>query len=414
MNRGKLALIIRREYLESVRKKSFLFGLVATPAVFALAIFLPLMAGGMLAEETPSLAVYDETGTFGEALRARMEADDEDRPAGAPRPELTVHTPAQGPSPGTLDTMVEAGDLSGWLLIPEDFQQTGAFEFHAESVLNLAVMQDLEHRLGRLLAERRAEAAGFALAEVEPLLKPVELKVFRIGDADRETDPETLYLHAILAVMMLFFALLPTGQILMRSVIEEKSNRVVEVLLSSVTPRELMVGKILGLGAVGLTMLAVWGAAALLLTLQTGRPLPIRGGEAGIFVLYFLPGYFFYAALLGAVGSVCSSEREAQPFMTPISLMLMLPAMLGLTLGQNPDHIVARVMSFVPFFTPSLMLFRSVIQPPPAWEIAATWLTLTGFTVAMFWVSSRVFRVGILLTGKRPTVPEIARWIWAR
>jgi ABC-2 type transport system permease protein len=413
VNRGKLLLIIRREYLESVRKKSFLFGLVATPAIFALAIVLPLIGGGMLAEDVVRLAVYDETGTFGGPLRERVEQDDEP-PAGLPRAEITVHTPGTGPSPLTLDAMTEAGDLSGWLRIPEDFQRSGTFEFHARTVLNLAVMQDLEHRLGRLLTERRAEAAGLPMADVETLLRPVELKVFRIGEGDRETDPEKLYLQAVLAVMMLFFALLPTGQILMRSVIEEKSNRVVEVLLSSVTPRELMVGKILGLGAVGLTMLAVWGAAALLLTLQTGRALPIPGSLAGVFLLYFLPGYFFYAALLGGVGSVCSSEREAQPFLTPISLMLMLPAMLGLTLGQNPDHVVARVMSFVPFFTPSLMLFRSVVQPPPAWEIAATWVTLVAFTVAMFWASSKVFRVGILLTGKRPTVPEIARWIWAR
>jgi len=413
VNLAKVRHVVRREYLESVRKRSFLFGLVATPVIFVVAIFLPLLAGGMFADETVTLAVLDESGAFGDELRTRM-TQDEDRPPGMPRPEITVVQPGLGPGPQALDAMVAAGDLSGWVRIPRDFQRSGSFEFHAKTALNLPVMQDVEHRLNRLLTERRAEAAGFAMADVEVLLQPVDLKIFRSGDPGRETDPEVLYLHAIVAVMMLFFALLPTGQILMRSVIEEKSNRVVEVLLSSVTPRELMVGKILGLGAVGLTMLGVWGAAALLLNLKTGRDLPIRPDEAGIFVLYFVPGYFFYAALLGAVGSVCSSEREAQPFMTPISLMLMLPAMMGFALGQNPDHLVARVLSFIPFFTPSLMLFRSVIHPPPAWEIAATWLTLTAFTVAMFWISSRVFRIGILLTGKRPTVPEIARWIWAR
>lgn len=411
MNRAKVALIIRREYLESVRKRSFLFGLVATPAIFVIAVFLPLLTGGMLADDEVHLAVVDDTGIYGELLRANLEQEPAE--GSAARPEVTVWGPGQAPVAQSLDALVTAGDLSGWLRIPRDFQRTGAFEFHVRSVLDLAVVEDLEHRIGRLLTEQRAEAAGLAMTDVEAIMRPLDLKVFRIG-AESETDPETLYIHAILAVMMLFFALLPTGQILMRSVIEEKTNRVVEVLLSSVTPRELMVGKILGLGAVGLTMLGVWAAAAALLTLKTGRALPIEGTEAAVFVLYFFPGYFFYAALLGAIGSVCSQERDAQPFLTPISLMVMLPAMLGLALAQNPDHVIARVMSFVPFFTPSLMLFRTVIQPPPAWEIAATWLTLTASTVGMFWVSSRVFRVGILLTGKRPTIPEIARWVWAR
>lgn len=110
---------------------------------------------------------------------------------------------------------------------------------------------------------------------------------------------------------------------------------------------------------------------------------------------------------------MCSQERDAQPFLTPISLMLVMPILLGVAIAQNPDHLAARILSFVPFFTPSLMLFRFTIQPPPAWEIAATWGTLVAGTAAMFWIASRVFRTGILMTGKRPTLPEIVRWIGA-
>ncbi|NNE43593.1 MAG: ABC transporter permease, partial [Gemmatimonadetes bacterium] len=146
---------------------------------------------------------------------------------------------------------------------------------------------------------------------------------------------------------------------------------------------------------------------------QGGRPFPVQPGEVGVFLLYFFPGYFLYAALLGAIGSVCTTERDAQPFLTPISLMLVLPILLGIAIAQNPDHGVARALSFVPFLTPSLMMFRYTIQPVSAAEIAATWTTLVASTVAMFWVASRVFRTGILMTGKRPTLPEIARWIGA-
>jgi ABC-2 type transport system permease protein len=197
-------------------------------------------------------------------------------------------------------------------------------------------------------------------------------------------------------------------------VIEEKANRVIEVLLSSVTPKELMVGKIVGLGAVGLTLLGAWAACGLLLALRSAGAFPINAREVGVFVLYFFPGYFLYAALLGSIGSICNSEREAQPFQLPINLMLIFPVMLGFAIAQNPDHLLTRVVSFIPFFTPSLMLFRFTIKEPPLWEIAATWMTLLVGTVGMFWVSSRVFRIGILLYGKRPTIPEVARWVWAR
>lgn len=414
MNRHKVALVIRREYLESVRKKSFLFGLVATPLLFALMVFLPLVAGGLLADGEPApLAVVDHTGIYGERLQRSVEEDPGDRGVGR-LPELTVWTPEDAPSRAALDDDVASGRLSGWILLPADFEETGRFEFHAETVLDMAVTESLEHRVGRMLSEKKAADAGLSLEAAEELLRPPEMKVFRIGDDDAETDPEKLYLRAVMLVMMLFFALLPTGQILMRSVIEEKSNRVVEVLLSSVTPKELMVGKIIGLGAVGLTMLGAWAAAGALLVMRSGGTLPIRGDEIGVFLLYFFPGYFLYAALLGAVGSVCSEERDAQPFLTPISLMLIFPILLGFTIAQNPDHILARVLSFIPFFTPSLVLFRFTIQPPPVGEMVATWLVLVAGTVAMFWISSKVFRTGILLTGKRPTIPEIARWVWAR
>jgi ABC-2 type transport system permease protein len=252
---------------------------------------------------------------------------------------------------------------------------------------------------------------GIDAASVDELLRPAEMTTFQVGrEGGRETDFTTVYLRAVTLVLILFFALLPTGQILMRSVIEEKSNRVIEVLLSSVTPKELMVGKIFGLGGVGLTLLGVWAVCAALLIWRSGTS-PWDARLAMIFILYFIPGYFFYAAALASVGSICTSEREAQPFLTPISLMLVFPVMIGIMIAQSPDHPLARILSFVPFFTPSLMLFRHAIREPPAWETMATLGALVAFTVLMIAASARIFEIGILLTGKRPTIPEVVRWL---
>lgn len=401
MNLTKVMCVVRREYVESVRKRSFLFGLVATPLMMSAMIVLPLFSEGILANEVLRVGVLDRSGgNFGARLVESAEA---------PLELELIPTPT---TDSALASRVEAGNLTGWLELPTDFAQSGEFTYRSESITNFTVLENLQVRVGRVLARERAAGFGLDSDAADRLLEGAELRTIRIGKAgESEVDFMQVYMHAVLLVMTLFFALIPTGHILMRSVIEEKSNRVIEVLLSSVTPLELMVGKIVGLGAVGLTLLGTWAAVGAFLSLRLGRTLPISAEEIGVFMLYFVPGYFLFAALLGSIGAICSSERDAQPFLTPISLLLILPVMMGVVLAQAPDHWLVRVLSFFPPLTPSLMLFRYAIKQPPAWEIAATWSTLVLATAAMFWMSSRVFRVGILMTGKRPTLPEIARWI---
>jgi ABC-2 type transport system permease protein len=405
----RVACILRREYVESVRKKSFLFGLVATPVIMLAMIFLPLLSGGLLGADRIVIGVLDRTGEYGERLAGA------DWPAGEAarvRPTFIVHDGAGAPSPADLDAQVAAGELSGWVLLPADLEETGRFDYRSESVTNVVVLQALETRLDRILAETRAVEMGLAAPDVERLLASASMRTIRLGDGGgTEADFSQVYLKAVALVMILFFALIPTGHILMRSVIEEKSNRVIEVLISSVSPLELMVGKVIGLGAVGLTLLGVWAAAGLLLSLRFGQVLPVSTGELAVFVAFFFPGYFFFAALLGSIGSVCSAERDAQPFLTPISLSLMFPVLIGFAIAQNPDHIVARVLSFFPPFTPSLVLFRYAIKPPPVLELVAAWIVLVAATALMLFVAARVFRVGILMTGKRPTIPEMLRWV---
>lgn len=411
MNWSKVRQVIRREYVESVRKKSFLFGLVATPLMMLGLIALPLFSGDLLAERAVVVGVLDLSEGHGAQLEATLA---EEPPERRDRLRLVVHRPPGPPSPAALDARVASGELTAWIRLPADFAETGVAEYRAESITNLGVLSSLEQLLQRVLARERAARFDLAEEDVEVLLTGVELETYRIGQEDREASFDQVYFHAVALVMIMFFALVPTGQILMRSVIEEKASRVIEVLLSSLDARELMVGKIVGLGTVGLTLIVAWTAIGAVIASRLGSGFPIGGDDLGVFVLYFVPGYFFYAALLGSVGSICHQERDAQPFMTPISLLLILPVMLGFAIAQSPDHVLVRVASFVPFLTPSLMMFRFTIQPPPAWELAATWLALVAATVAMFWASSRIFRIGILMTGKRPTVPEVARWIRAR
>lgn len=409
MNTAKVREIIRREFVESVRKKSFVFGLVATPALLLLLISLPVLVKGIVGPESVELWIIDRTAKYGELLRDSLM--EEPSTPGAPVFRVKVYGPDQAPPESVLAAAARDGDITAWIVLPEDFAASRALEYHSASITDPAAVEALNGRAQKVLTRSRAQELGLDREDVDTLLLPVQVKTFVTGRAGvEEADFTVVYLRAVALVMILFFALLPTGQILMRSVIEEKTNRVIEVLLSSVTPRELMVGKILGLGAVGLTLLAVWCACGVLLALRAGQ-FPISTDQLGIFLLYFLPGFFLYAAIFASVGSVCSSERETHPFQTPISLTLAIPVFLGFAILQEPNHVIWHVASFFPLITPSLMLFRFVIRQPPLWEIVATWITLVAATVGMMWTATRVFRVGILIYGKRPTIPEILRWV---
>jgi ABC-2 type transport system permease protein len=408
VNLAKIRPIVRREYLESVRKKSFFFGLLATPAIMIAMIYLPLAARRMVSSEEMRIALVDRAGGWAEEFRAGLVEEFSD----TRESRIVVEIAADSEAPlSMLEQRLRNNELTGWILLPPDFAETGKLQYYSENVTDPGAMARMEALAGRILMQRKAASLGLDSAAADGLLRRAEMRTFQVGrEGGKEADFSAVYLRAVTLVLILFFALMPTGQILMRSVIEEKSNRVIEVLLSSVTPKELMVGKIFGLGAVGLTLLGVWAACAALLIWRSGTS-PWDARLVFTFLLYFIPGYFFYAAVLASVGSICTSEREAQPFLTPISLMLVFPVMIGIMIAQSPDHPAARVLSFIPFFTPSLMLFRHAIREPAVWETIATWCTLVASTGFMIAASARIFETGILLTGKRPTIPEVLRWL---
>jgi ABC-type Na+ efflux pump permease subunit len=213
------------------------------------------------------------------------------------------------------------------------------------------------------------------------------------------------------------------AQMLLTNTIEEKSNRLMEVLLSSVSPLQLMIGKIAGIAATGLAMLSTWLVCFFLATRYVPR---LFGVELGFdlsviasdpvyiasFLAYFLLGYLFYAALLVGIGSVCNSLKEAQNLMTPITLMLFVPLVAMVPISQDPNGTLARVLSYIPTFTPFAMMNRAA-GPPSAMEYVLTSVLMVVSVAFVMWAAAKVFRVGVLMTGKPPRLGEILRWIRA-
>ena len=221
-------------------------------------------------------------------------------------------------------------------------------------------------------------------------------------------------------VFFIYFTLIIYGIYVMRGVLEEKSNRIVEVIVSSVKPFHLMLGKIVGIGLVGLTQIAIWVSfAALLSAPQLAMALSISsanlpkvsGVSLAFLPVFYILGYFLFATIYAGIGSMFNSEEDAQQFMGVANLFLIAPMILLMPVMKNPDGTMATALSLFPFFSPILMYLRIVVQTPPAWQIALSIGIMLATIVLMIWLVAKIYRVGILMYGKKPTIPEIARWL---
>jgi ABC-2 type transport system permease protein len=255
----------------------------------------------------------------------------------------------------------------------------------------------------------------------------MDLEILEEGSSGGSFEDEPEFIGVFVGAMLLYMVVLMYAAAVMRAALEEKTGRIVEILISSIRPWQLMLGKILGVGSVGLTQVAVWislGALAFFMgipALVAARPdmadpamiaqaLP-GPGLLALFLALFLGGYFLYAAIYSAVGAMCSTEEEAQQAQFPVVIFLVAPILFLMPVMQNPNATFAVVMSMVPMFSPVLLYARAGAASIPLWQIGVS-LTLLYLAVwGVAWVAGRIYRVGILMQGKRPTLPELWRWV---
>ncbi len=406
-------LVARWEYITRIRSKFFLVSTILMPLLIVGMIFLPVMLLDDEGVQGLTLAIVDGsgewTGQIGELLDERHRTPD-----GAPRyPRYPLLNEGQLEQRVEAAALLEAGVIDAYLVIGPRFGVTGEVSFVARDKGRIFEQEQL-----RRAVQSAWTQAAFQRHQVDPeLLATLKQDIAWTSYAARgedfsESDEMQAFLTPIIYVMILFFAVFFSSQILMRSIITERGSRVVEMLLSSITSRDLMTGKILGLGLLGLTQMAIYLVVTSLAGAGRGVEL-ISAGGAGYFILYAIPGYFFYAAIYASVGSLFETEQEAQQVVGLLSLIPILPLVLSSYVVIHPDALVVRVASFFPPLTPFLMIIRLVVTDVPWWEVAGTVLVLALFTVLMMRWAGVVFRTAILLYGKRVTLPEIVRWVKA-
>ncbi len=355
-------------------------------------------------------------------LQAGVKRERYDRinvPAGTPDAEAWART--------QMDS--KNGSLFAYFVIgPNPLDSNDGFKY----VSNNRTDQDLKDWIARLSTDE-IEKQRFARENIDQdvarrIQAPVHFDEKQIDEHGQEKEVSTKDIirqwAPLVFVYLLWVSIFTIAQLLLTNTIEEKSNRIIEVLLSSISPLELMTGKILGIAATGLTTIVCWVAFFLVglklaprfLDLSADVDLTILISDPSFllsFVVYFLLGFLLYASMMVGIGSACNSIKEAQNLMSPVMVLLMLPLLAMMPVGQDPNGALARVLSFIPPFTPFVMMNRAA-GPPETWEYVATTALLLVSVVLAFFAAAKVFRVGILMTGKPPKMGEIFRWVFAK
>ncbi len=439
----KFLAIVKREYLQRVRAKMFIVSTILLPVVMSLfgvvpAVILSIEAGGPL-----RVAVVDQTGRMYAPLEATFRDEETDETGTAATQPESANTTRRGTSrmggrnfqltevklegrsleevKSEFDGQLRARQLDGYLVLPPDFISNGKAQFFNNNPGDMISKGALQSTVNRALREQRLAEANVAPETRKLLFKNIELDAVKIGATGEERDSGGSFVLVFGVGFIMYLAILMYGQVVLGAVIEEKETRIAEILFSSVKPFTLMMGKLVGVSLVALSQLLIWGAAFAAFALYGVNLLASRGVQASIpnvpfshyiyFGLFFLLGYFVYATIYALVGSMVTTAQEGGQLAMPIILILVVSFYLFLPVSRSPDSAFSFWVSMLPFSAPVAMLVRIVTQTPPFWQIA---LSLTiGFSsvLLIMWFASRVYRVGMLMYGKRASLPEAWRWV---
>jgi ABC-2 type transport system permease protein len=319
---------------------------------------------------------------------------------------------------------VQNGELDAYLLIPKDATEgQAAAEFHTRNPGDMNMTGSLERAVSDAVITRRLEARGIRVGNVSRVIRGVDLKLMKVTEHGESEEKGQTFFAAIVLGMLLYTTLIVYGMATMRSVMEEKSTRIIEILVASARPFHLLSGKILGVAAVALTQCLIWATtggliaaygATMASAFRPGTSLPrfhLPLAWAVYFLVFFLTGYLLYASLYAAVGAMVSTEQEAQQVQTPLTLIIVVSFLLFNVILHDPNSRLSVVLSIVPFFSPILMMLRIAIQTPPLWQIALALALSLLTTLGVVQFSAKVYRVGVLMYGKRPSLVELLRWL---
>ncbi|MCH9028987.1 MAG: ABC transporter permease [Bacteroidetes bacterium] len=409
---NKILTIARWEYLEKVKTKTFIISLIITPLIIIMFSLLPTLLTQKEDQRTKIIGVVDTSGIYFHRLTNELERYklDDNQPnyillnlADKKKTLEQLKTEA--------DKNIIDNEIEGFLFILNGGTDSLEVEYRSENLGSFKDLRRFEEKINKIRIQNELNARGIDPSLAELVQSNIEIEQIKIEKSGEEGKQNFLvvFFSAFIFIMLLMMMVIYSGQLLVRSLIEEKSNRLIEILISSCTSEQLLAGKILGLSALGLTQIFIWSLIGI--ALVGAAVIPPAGFDNILpMLVYFIVGFIFYTTIFVGIGSIVTTEQEAQQMTTYISLILILPVVIAMPAIQNPESMMVKVMSYIPLTIPSMMLLRFKIAPVPLIDIIITLSIMFVSTIITLKISAKIFRIGILSYGKKPTIKELIQW----
>lgn len=446
----KFLAVVKHEYKKIVFKWTFLLGTLLFPFIGAMFAIVPAIIFSLKGEPT-RIAIVDQSGKIAPRLKenlsperiadkAQKAAKDAIKDLNASQEEKLKHNAEQlGESfnfvefeaggkqieqiKQELNAKIIGKELDAYLIIPSNFEEKDArFEFFSRKAGDIITNSSLEDALNEAVRSQRLADANISEAKLKELSQNIKLDKIGIDEKGDEKDSSGIWVASFVIGLMIYITLAIYGQVIMGAVVEEKETRIAEILFSSARPFELLMGKLVGVGLAGLTQLGIWILSALILVgvglpmyMAAGMDIPIPDISPLMIVLFFvffLLGFFLYASIFALIGSMVTTVQEGGQFAFPPIMILLLGFYFSFAVLRDPNSSLSFWVSIAPLIAPITMPVRIMSEMPQWWEIALS-LLINGAAIAgLVWLASRVYRIGMLMYGKRATIPEVWKWIW--
>lgn len=424
MKSYKIWTIISFEFLTRVKSKGFILSTLLGPVFLLAVMIIPGIVAALSMEDTSKkIAVLDETGYFKEKV---VNSD------------KSVFFESNEPSE-QLKKKVLDNELDAFLVIPKNIESEGSASIYTPGGGGIGLVEKIQSVLSDVIREKRLTDAGVDRSVIDLVEKKIKINTVKVTKEGTQKDYTEFYsIFGYILGFMIYILMFSYGALVMRGVINEKANRIIEIINSSASAMEIMMGKIFGIAAVGLVQVLVWIIMVMVVSLFAGSLIPMFINQPEVvslnnmppvsqslpfeippiplstwiaFLFFFLAGYFLYSSLFAAVGSAVNQEEDAAQLQTPITMPLIIPILFMPAIIGNPDGPLAVILSLIPFFTPILMTARIAATTVPLWQIALS-VVLTLLTLYFsIWIASKIYRIGILMYGKKPQFKDLIKWI---
>ena len=418
----KILKVAQREYIETAKTKTFIFMILMLPVMVVVIVFFARKLGRSKAADRPpmQIAITDLSNQLTDQIKKSF---DQHNTSHSTR-QVLLQELRTSDDPKNIDKQEKAklrrGELDAYIVLDKDILEgKGKLHLytHKPKPADIDAFWTVKNPLRKAISNQRCKLRNLSPELLEGL-HDVSIEEVDVGSADneervqKESDKIVRMIAPFFFMYLLFLGIITMGQQMLSSIIEEKSSRVIEVLLSAVSPFQLMAGKIIGLVGVGLTVVALWGIAAYGAARWQGLNVQVGSAILPYFFIFYILGFLLFSAVMVGIGSICNTIKETQSLMTPVMLFCVLPLIAWQNILQDPGGMLARVLTFWPPTTPMVMILR-LSSGSDIWivEIFASIVFLAAAVLAMIWISAKVFRTGILMYGKRPGLMEIFRWL---